>query len=110
MASYTVEVPKDHPKIEALLAAAKALPDVTFVSLDGVKVTKQQDFVYSAIADFFAALADVVGDNTTKDIVEGLRSRNTLRDAIPDPMSLLADVQSLPFVSALLKTVGSKHE
>jgi hypothetical protein len=104
--TFKVEVPKNHPALPRLVAAARALPVLELTGKSGVSFTKKQLYTPGAYEEFFEALGVVVGQQNADDMLSALLPRNRLQDAPKEAlMSLAANLQAGPLLG-ILKMLG----
>ena len=78
MSTVQIDVPKNHPGLPRLVAAAQRLPSIEFVKQDGVAVRKKQFLTREALEEFFAALRDITGNGFAEEIEQRLGLKKTL--------------------------------
>ena len=107
-----IDVPKDHPGLPRLMAAARRLPDLELTDAVGVRIRRQQLLLPGVVSEFFRALAAVIGEEHVVDLQTHLGLRNRLRaeEAIPPLQDLSVEsLQGLlrsPLLLGLLAAQG----
>lgn len=91
---FQITLDSDHPKLPALLEAAKELPNVELQSEDGVWTAHKRLVAAERIVHFFEVLESIIGPEETARVVYGLGAghvpRNRLQFEGPESVMKLA--------------------